>query len=294
MQSITSILLITKTQHQLAEQAALRIRQWLEYRHVATHCLPASTSEKTMLALSEQVQAVIVLGGDGTFVGVGRKLTGRNLPLLGINFGQVGFLAELPYSEWERVLERMLKGALPIRSHAVLRWTVTREGQCLRHGYAINDVVVGRGAVARVLPVHVTVDTEALGWIRSDGLIVSTPLGTSAYALSAHGALVHPDISTVALTPISPFFRSFPPMLLPATSTIVLEPGGSEAVLTIDGQEGVPLLDGDLVTAGTAPERLLLFSVDGNSYFQRLCDRGFIQTRSNRHPSAVTLEKDLI
>lgn len=280
MHSFTSILLVTKARHEHAEQSALQIQQWLNARSVATALISADVDEALLIEAASHCQAALIFGGDGTLVGAGRKLASLDIPLLGINFGQVGFLAELPFSLWEQTLEKLVTGNLPVVSRPLLKWSVQRHAVQIREGYAVNDIVVGRGAVARVLPIRVSVDDVSLGSIRSDGLIISTPLGTSAYALSAHGALVHPDIPALALTPISPFFRSFPPMLLPERSRIILEPGSSDALLTVDGQEGIALELGDRVCTTTMVNALKLFSIEECGYFQRLCDRGFIQTRS--------------
>lgn len=279
MQSVTSILLVTKSRNRLAEDAAAEIGQWLESRGVSRTTLSADCRQEKLLAAARSAQAAVILGGDGTFVGISRKLTGLGVPLLGINFGQVGFLAELAYANWKPVLEKLLAGELRICPRSVLVWSVIHEGRTIRKGHAANDVVVGRGAVARILPVQVSVNNEDLGCIRSDGIIVSTPLGTSAYALSAHGSLVHPDVQALALTPISPFFRSFPPMILPMTSLVSLKTGSPDAFLTIDGQEGFPLADGDVVRVRNMDAGLQLVSTCESSYYQRLCERGFISTR---------------
>ena len=158
-----------------------------------------------------------------------------------------------------------------------------------RQGHAANDVVVGRGAIARVLPVHVFVDGEDMGVVRSDGVIVSTPLGSSAYALSAHGPLVHPKVQALTLTPISPFFKSFPPIVLPADSRIRLETDAAapDAFLTLDGQEGIPLCGGDVIRVQSLDAGLRVLSCSSGTYFQRLRERGFIQTGGMSAPEHV-------
>lgn len=280
MLSVTSILLITKARHQQAESTARRIGRWVEAQGVACVSLSADAPVDTMLQYARKTGAVLVLGGDGTFVGVCRKLAGLDIPVLGINFGQVGFLAVLSAGEWEPYLASLLKGTMPVRPRLVLVWAIIRGGRTIGKGYAINDVVVGRGAIARVLPLRVSINGEALGRVRSDGIIVSTPVGSSAYALSAHGALVHPDVQALSITPISPFFKSFPPMVVPPQSVIALETekASSEAFLTVDGQEGFPLIGGDTVRVRSADGGLRVFIPEGTSYFQRLQERGFIQS----------------
>ena len=227
--------------------------------------------------------------GGGALVGVGRKLAGLDIPLLGINFGQVGFLTELSAIGWEPALERLLAGKMITRTCLLLAWELLRGGTPIASGHAANDVVVGRGAIARVLPVHVFVDGEDMGVVRSDGVIVSTPLGSSAYALSAHGPLVHPKVQALTLTPISPFFKSFPPIVLPADSRIRLETDAAapDAFLTVDGQEGIPLCGGDVIRVQSLDAGLRVLSCSSGTYFQRLRERGFIQTDGTSAPEHV-------
>ena len=202
MHSVTSILLVTKARHAAAEATAAAVSQWLEAHGVACSALPADCPSEKLVGRARTSDAILILGGDGTFVGVGRKLAGLDIPLLGINFGQVGFLTELSAVGWEPALERLLAGKMITRTCLLLAWELLRGGTPIASGHAANDVVVGRGAIARVLPVHVFVDGEDMGVVRSDGVIVSTPLGSSAYALSAHGPLVHPKVQDLTLTPI--------------------------------------------------------------------------------------------
>ena len=287
MHSVTSILLVTKTRHAAAESTAIAISRWLETRGVASSILPAACPPEELADKARTADTVLVLGGDGTFVGVGRKLAGLNVPLLGINFGQIGFLTELPAASWQPALERLLAGNMIERVCVLLAWELLREGTTIASGHAANDVVVGRGAIARVLPVLVSINGESMGLVRSDGVIVSTPLGSSAYALSAHGPLVHPEVQALTLTPISPFFKCFPPLVLPVDARIRLETDAAapEGFLTVDGQEGIPLCGGDVVLVRSFESGLRVLSCSAGTYFQRLRERGFIQT-SGDGPSA--------
>ena len=269
MQSVTSILLVTKTRHAAAESTAHAVAQWLEARGVASGMMAALTAaeqpENEILLFERQAR-------------VGRKLAGIDVPLLGINFGQVGFLTELSADDWRSGLERLLAGKMITRTCVLLAWELLRDGAIVAEGHAANDVVVGRGAIARVLPVHVFVDGEDMGLVRSDGVIVSTPLGSSGYALSAHGPLVHPDVRALTLTPISPFFKSFPPMTLPVEAHIRLETAAPDGSLTVDGQEGLPLCAGDVVRVQSLEAGLRVLSRTTGTYYRRLRERGFIQT----------------
>lgn len=280
MQSVTSILLVTKARHAAAEAVAADVSRWLQARGIACAMVSASCPPEELARRAREAGAVIVLGGDGTFIGVGRKLACVDVPLLGINFGQIGFLTELPVHDWRSGLEHLLRGEMIERTCVLLAWELVRDESIIASGHAANDVVVGRGAIARVLPVRVDVNGEAMGVVRSDGVIVSTPLGSSAYALSAHGPLVHPGVQALTLTPISPFFKSFPPIVLPVDSRIRLEADSAtpEAFLTVDGQEGIPLVGGDIVLVRSTEHGLRVLSSTTGSYFRRLRERGFIQT----------------
>ena len=170
MHSVTSILLVTKARHAAAEATAAAVSQWLEAHGVACSALPADCPSEKLVGRARTSDAILILGGDGTFVGVGRKLAGLDIPLLGINFGQVGFLTELSAVGWEPALERLLAGKMITRTCLLLAWELLRGGTPIASGHAANDVVVGRGAIARVLPVHVFVDGEDMGVVRSDGV----------------------------------------------------------------------------------------------------------------------------
>ena len=280
MENIKAILLITRSQHPLAEATAREIGQWLQARGVSCSILSAEASTEELLSASQGVQAAIILGGDGTFVGVSRKLTGLDMPLLGINFGRLGFLAELESSNWAPALEKLLAGELQSSPRSVLGWTIVRsceEGeQTVGTGHAANDIVLGRSSMARILPVQVSVDGKDLGCIRGDGIIVSSPSGSSGYALSAHGPLVHPDVQAIILTPVSPFGHCYPPIVLPLSSRVSLQALSDDGFLTIDGQEGTPVQRGDEVRILGIERGFLLLSANRNNYYSRLQNRGFM------------------
>lgn len=299
MGTSTSVLLVVKAGHAGALDLAGTMRSWLEARGASAAVLAADVPPEELRAAASGRDAVIVLGGDGTVVGVCRRLAALGAaapPYMGVNFGQVGFLAEVAPGGWEICLERLLAGELRARPRLCLAWEARGTA-----GLAVNDVVVGRGSLARVLPVRVVVEGPGgeehdLGWVRSDGMVISTPQGTSAYALSAHGALLHPDIRGMAVTPVSPFFKSFPAMVLPPDRRVRLEtpprapfpadtPGRDEdgplavdAFLTVDGQEGLALAPGDTVTVRCLDAGLSQLTPSRDSYFARLRERGFIGT----------------
>ena len=279
MHTPSTLLLVAKARHKKAAETANQMAAWLEARHIPAQVLMANARQDVLEDAATTARAVVVLGGDGTLVGVARKLASHRLPLLGINFGQVGFLAEVPAARWQEALTSLLDGSAPILPRVLIDWAILRAGCVAHEGSAVNDIVVGRGSLARVLAVRVCVNGEPMGWVRADGMIVATPLGTSGYVLSAGGSLIHPGMQAVSLTAISPFLNSFPSMVLPVDCTLSLEvdPAGVDAYLTVDGQDGLPLASGDVVRVRALAEGLRLVVPDGKAYFRRLHDCGFIQ-----------------
>ena len=207
MHSVTSILLVTKARHAAAEATAAAVSQWLEAHGVACSALPADCPSEKLVGRARTSDAILILGGDGTFVGVGRKLAGLNIPLLGINFGQVGFLTELSAVGWEPALERLLAGKMITRTCLLLAWELLRGGTPIASGHAANDVVVGRGAIARVLPVHVFVDGEDMGVVRSDGVIVSRTLKLFGIGESSMEEQLRDEMNAMTNPTLAPYAK---------------------------------------------------------------------------------------
>ncbi len=220
---------------------------------------------------------VVVLGGDGTMLGVARRLVRRPTPILGVNFGRVGFLTMTPPAEWRDALDIMLSGRGHVQAHMALEWTVTR-GEKVMRGVAVNDVVVCRGAISRVNTLDIFADEQRVCQLRADGLIISSPIGSTAYTVSAGGPLLHPSVDALVLTPICPFLYKTPPVVLPPSVTVraLLHQGAIETYLTADGQEGTYLEAEDEVRVRAVPRGVLLAFAQEDSYFDRLCQRGFM------------------
>lgn len=275
---VSQILLMTKTGHDGASDCAAAMDVWLAAHGVATRL--ASPGEAfDALHSTEGVDALVVLGGDGTLVGVLRRLVtaGVRLPVLGVNFGRVGFLAEVSPDGWLAPLAALLQGDARLAPRMALHWRVIRDGEEVANGSAVNDVVIGRGTLARVLSLGVTVGKVSVGRIRADGLLVSTPAGTSGYASSVGSSLVHPDLQNLSVTAIAPFLSRLPPLVLPADSTVCLTHDSlSDAFLTVDGQDGVALVPGDAVCVQGLPDAFTLVAVDPAAYYERLRRCGFV------------------
>jgi NAD+ kinase len=242
---------------------------------------------------AEDVKAVLVLGGDGTFIGVARHLAGMDLPFMGLNLGRIGFLIETPACEWLSLLQGWLHGELDSGVHMALAWRVLRRGEPVMRGYGINDVVLGRGALARIAPIHLTVrrrhsgqngraqaPASEVGWIRADGIVVASPLGSSAYSLSAGGSLVHPEVPALLVTPVAPFLTGLPPLVLPVDAEIRLrgeDSGGAELFLTVDGQDGYALQPGDSVAVSVQEGALRILRRYPDAYLHTLVRHGFVK-----------------
>lgn len=307
MRSIKSILLVTKPGHARSAALAAEMQIWLSDRHVwaktLTHPARQDACGDILREAVQGMDAVVVLGGDGTFIGVARRLSGRsgdrNVPFLGINFGRLGFLTETPAKDWQHTLMLMLAHKLHRAPRLLLRWALERDGERMLEGNAVNDIVVGRGNLARITNMHLSVGRRSparsgvledaadfsgggLGWIRADGIIVASPLGSSAYSLSARGPLVHPDLSSLLVTAVAPFLSNVPPLVLPGDSCIRLQcetgrTGDAEVCLTVDGQEGHTLRSGDVVDIWGLPGGLEVLVRHPDSHLQTLRRRGFIR-----------------
>lgn len=275
---VSSVLLLTKTRNPAVQAAAVDMLAWFSARGVSGRTVDADAPQNEVLAAAAGTDAVIVLGGDGTFVGAGRKLAESGLPLLGINFGHVGFLTAAAAQNWQETFEKLLAGRLCPVPRLTLEWRVQRDGRTADSGRAVNDVIAGRGALARILSLNVHANEQFLGRVRCDGIIVSAPAGTSGYALSAGGALVHPDLAVLSLTAVSPFLNAFPPCVLPADCLIRLEvaAGANDAFLTVDGQDGLPLNNGDDILVRAVPKGLIVLTADRDAYLRRLRECGFV------------------
>jgi NAD+ kinase len=221
------------------------------------------------------VDLVLVLGGDGTLLAAADRvsLAGRDIPILGVNFGHLGFLTELAWPDVYSTLEQALAGTAAIDERMMLRAAVRRRGQQLAEHVALNDVVITRGALSRIIDLSVSVGGEFVARFNADGLIISTPTGSTAYNLSAGGPILHPDVDALVLTPIAPHTLSNRPVVIPATREVTVHPhltdSTQEVVLTIDGQSGFPLEADDYVRVNrSAPARLIKPS--SHSYFEVL------------------------
>lgn len=275
--TIHHVYLVTKAGHAAALELAATMQPWFEQRGVRATVFENGTLPWQREQLVREGGLVLVLGGDGTMLSVARRLVDSDVPVLGVNLGRVGFLTEVSRDAWQEQLERLLDGNATYTRRLALSCRVQRGDHTIYSGVAVNDVVVHRGALARVIRLEMFVQGERLGSLRADGLIVSSPTGSTGYAVSANGPLVHPDLDAYSVTPICPFLNSLKPFVLCGGMElgIVIQDTDTDLYLTQDGQDGVVLKSGDTVTVCRAKQGLLYAELGCASYFTRLRTRGF-------------------
>ena len=221
------------------------------------------------------VEMIIVLGGDGTLLSVGRQVWNRNIPILGVNLGGLGFLTEITLDELYSVLEKVLQDDFEINERETLRAGVIRRGKRIAEFIVLNDAVINKGALARIIDLETTINGEYLSTFRSDGLIISTPTGSTAYNLSAGGPIVYPSLHTIIITPICPHTLTIRPIIIPDDVKIraLLKSRDEEVTLTLDGQQGFTLKFEDVVEVGKAEGRILLIKSPYRHYFELLREK---------------------
>jgi NAD+ kinase len=256
---IRSVALCVKPDAPAAANAARELLDWLEGRgiEVAVDREGGSVLERTgedRAVLAETVDLFVVVGGDGTLLSVGRELGGKGVPILGIHMGTLGFLAEVMPDEQEAVLARVLDGDYETFERTLLDVRAQRGETLLLESSAINDVVITRSDQGRLIDVDARADGADVGTYHSDGVIFATPTGSTAYTLSAGGPIVLPGARVYVVTPICPHTLTQRPLVLPEDTLFeaVVHPRRGTAQLTIDGQLGVELEDGDRVIVQAA------------------------------------------
>ena len=212
-----------------------------------------------------RVDLVVVLGGDGTLLSVARAAAVAGVPVMGVNLGRLGFLTEVPVGEARRTLEALLAGEDDLVG--TRRFLEARRGRAVHH--CLNDVVINKSALARMIQIAIRIDGREVAVLKADGVIVSTPTGSTAYSLSAGGPIVQPHVPALILSPICPHTLTFRPMVVASDSVIGLRllTDGEEVYMSLDGQRGAPLKEGDEVTIRTSPLELKLVSSPARGYF---------------------------
>lgn len=255
---------------------AHRIQAVFDTETAALPGVPNGIPTRSRDDLPKHVDLIVVLGGDGSLLGMANRIVraGVDIGILGINFGSLGFLTEVTLEEVQSALESAVNGSADVEQRMTLRGQVMRGGRAADDRVALNDIVVNRGSLSRIIDMSITIDGHPVTNVRADGLIVTTPTGSTAYNLAAGGPIVHPAVDALVVTPIAPHTLTYRPIVIPGSSEVRIKPltDGStdELYATFDGQHGVPLESGDEIVVRQGAQRLKLVRGPSRSYFDVL------------------------
>ncbi len=278
---ITRVGILAKARLNAATPHLLEIGEWLTTRGFSpvfetgtADLMPSAAGREvvTQSVLARGVDMVVVLGGDGTLLSMADSIgdAGSNIPILGVNFGSLGFLTEVTLPDLYRSLDAALAGRGHIEERMMLRATTRRDGTVFERSIALNDVVITKAARSRMIDLSVSVSDEFVTRVKADGLIVATPTGSTAYNLSAGGPIVEPSVDALLLTPIAPHTLTNRPVVIPANAIVRVQPNMTdrdEAYVTFDGQAGFQLQVGDDIEVRRAEKPLRLIRSSTRSYF---------------------------
>lgn len=286
---------VVKHHHPRARALALELAEYLLKKGKAVHfCTESREIEKELASrldsktrkslnltekpeLVQKTDLIIVLGGDGTFLSIARLMRARTVPLLGVNMGTLGFLTETSHSEAKTQLERILNGKpMPIQERALFEVILKRGNKTIFQGPVVNDAVISKGAIARIIGMRVCLNGKPINNVRADGLIISTPTGSTAYSLAAGGPIVEPGLGAVVLAPICPHSLTQRPIVISDKNEIEIclnhRPG--HVLLTVDGQDAFDLKEDDRVIVRRFEKHALqLISNPNRDYFSLLREK---------------------
>ena len=281
---VTRVGLVAKHRLEAAATVLAELARWLESRGVdpvfetetaGLASLPNGPATTSRDDLPRNCDVIVVLGGDGTFIGMAGRIAraGTDVPILGVNFGSLGFLTEIALPELYGALETVLSGNAVIEPRAMLTARTTRNDALFAEHVVLNDIVITKGALSRIIEMSVTVGDDPVTRVRADGLIIATPTGSTAYNLAAGGPIVHPAVDALLLTPIAPHTLTNRPIVIPASAEVRVRPimeSNDEVFVTFDGQSGFPLQPSDSVTVRRAARPLHVVKSAERTYFELL------------------------
>lgn len=244
-------------------------------KKLGSQCVVVDVQHSQPKDIPDDLLSMIVLGGDGTFLSAARFIEDRDIPLMGVKFGEVGFLAETTEDNLDTAIAAMLEGKYLIQKRSRLDIKVVRDNQQIIDVDVLNDAVINKSALSRLASCAVYLDSTYLTTYRADGLIVGTPTGSTAYSLAAGGPVVHPSVPSIILTPICPFTLTNRPLIIPDSTKIEIRLEGSpeDIVLTLDGQEGFEMDPGDKIFIKKSRNDIKMISFEEQSYFKVLKTR---------------------
>ncbi len=261
--------------------------KWLQPRGIEIYLdeegiklIPTDLIGSSLNALKKEeipsyAEMIIVLGGDGTLLSVARLVGSRQVPILGVNLGGLGFLTEITLEELYQVLEQVIQGNYVTDERVMFHATIIRREERFAEFTVLNDVVINKGTLARIIDLETTINGEYLTTFKSDGLIISTPTGSTAYNLSAGGPIVYPSLRCIILTPICPHTLTNRPIMIPDDVEVraILKSKHQEVLLTLDGQQGFALEFADVIEVKKAEGKILLIKSPYRHYFEVLREK---------------------
>ena len=269
--------IIAKGNKPEAVQVVKELVDWLKDRKVECFVEPAIAKTISHPSLDKQempgaVDMVVVLGGDGTLLAAARALQQKRVPILGVNLGGLGFLTEITLDELYPMLESILRGEYKTDERMLLEARVWRNEKAIEEFTVLNDVVINKGALARIIELETSVDNAHLTTFRADGLIIATPTGSTGYSLSAGGPIVYPSLHSIVITPICPHNLTNRPIICTkeATVTVTLRSADQEVFLTLDGQVGFKMNLQDRVEVKKSEGFISLIKSPSRGYFEVL------------------------
>lgn len=284
---VTRVGIVAKTRLAAAAPVVRDVAAWLERRRLKP-VVERRTAELAGLAAVDAAEAadlpdvsdlILVLGGDGTLLGMARLIaaSAADPPILAVNFGGLGFLTEITLPELFEALSSVVAGAARVDERRMLRSRTVRADATTREGVALNDVVITKTALSGMIDLSVSVGDQFVAQLRADGLIVASPTGSTAYNLSTGGPIVHPLVNAVILTPIAPHMLANRPLVLPESAAIRIEPDlarpHAQAYASFDGQTGFELAPGDAVVVEAAPRPLRMIRAAARPYYAVLREK---------------------
>jgi NAD+ kinase len=278
-QTLQTIGILSRPRREQLSVVVPPLLKWLEAHGVkpildeeTAAALPNSPKGQPRSLVADASQLLLVLGGDGTMLAAARLAAPRRIPILPINMGSLGFLTSFTLDELYPALEEALAGKSSISQRVMLQADLVRSGSVIDSQFALNDAVIHKGALARMIQLELYINSDFVCRYRADGLIVSTPTGSTAYSLSAGGPIVHPAVEGFIITPICPHMLSDRPLVVRDYCCVEIKLNGDadSVYLTIDGQRGAPLQPTDILRVERAKEQLQLIQPQNKPYFDIL------------------------
>lgn len=264
-------LIVYNAHNPLVTELLSVIQDYFAQRSLVSDILSYNGDKDTVRLSDTAYDLAVSIGGDGTFLHCAGLLVGSATPIFPINAGKLGFISEIGLDEWKNGLDRVFSGDCLISERSILEIIVVRNGHEVADLYGVNDAVIHSGIMARIVKLDLTLDRVSLGQIRGDGLLIGTPMGSTAYSMAAGGPIVDPEMKALLLTPICPFSLSFRPLVLSGETTVSVTVASDQRTsihLTVDGQRIFPLEAGDRIQIKRSENPVRVILSEKRNFYQ--------------------------